>query len=110
MDDKQVHRRPGRRAEASPAAIRAARESRDLSQSELARIIGVTPGLISRVEGGSSGVSHANLDQFARALRVSADDLLADSELDRLVAEVTGRDATRAEVKQAVMDWRAGNE
>ena len=51
-----------------PDMIVLARESRGLTQSELARKVKISPAMMSRIEGGVRGVSDEILGRLARAL------------------------------------------
>lgn len=56
--------------------LRAARVKRHLSQSDLARLIGVSPSSISQAERGQSGLSLETLLQLAGKLGMTIDELL----------------------------------
>jgi transcriptional regulator with XRE-family HTH domain len=83
--DKQT-RRPGRAARSGlpdrslGARLRAERERRDLSLSELARRLGVTASLISQIETGKSKPSVVTLYGIASELGLSVDELLFTGE------------------------------
>jgi transcriptional regulator with XRE-family HTH domain len=57
-------------------ALRAYRLRRDLSQSDLARLAGVSPSAISQVERGERGLSLDTLMALARRLNITLDELL----------------------------------
>jgi transcriptional regulator with XRE-family HTH domain len=59
-----------------PARLRKAREIRDLSQSELAKIAGLKQSAVSHFESGRRQPSFHNLRRLADALKVPADFLL----------------------------------
>ena len=59
--------------------IKAARESRQLTQERLAEEIDVSPQYISDLERGVVGVSIATLKKICLALRVSSDQILFDA-------------------------------
>jgi len=59
-----------------PERLRAAREKRELSQSELARKVGMQPSAIAHFEGDRRKPSFDNIRALAEALNVSADYLL----------------------------------
>lgn len=56
--------------------LRKTRETRELSQSELAREAGMQPSAIAHFEAGRRKPSFDNVRALARALKVSADFLL----------------------------------
>ena len=57
-------------------AIRSARVKRVLSQRELAKLAGVAPSFISRIEGGKyKFTSQESLDKIARALKITSETL-----------------------------------
>jgi len=58
------------------AALRAYRLRRDLSQSDLARLAGVSPSAISQVERGERGLSLETLMTLSGRLNVTLDELL----------------------------------
>jgi transcriptional regulator with XRE-family HTH domain len=58
------------------AALRAARTQRDLSQSDLARLAGVSPSAISQAERGRRGLSLETLLQLTANLNMTLDELL----------------------------------
>ncbi len=57
-------------------ALRAARTQRQLSQSDLARLAGVSPSAISQAERGKHGLSLETLLQLTGKLNMSVDELL----------------------------------
>ena len=57
-------------------ALRAARLQRSLSQSDLARLAGVSPSAISQAERGQRGLSLETVLQLSAKLNVTLDDLL----------------------------------
>lgn len=57
-------------------ALRAARTQRQLSQSDLARLAGVSPSAISQAERGKRGLSLETLLQLTGKLNMSVDELL----------------------------------
>src|SRR5215472_12340443 len=57
-------------------ALRAYRLRRELSQSDLARLAGVSPSAISQVERGERGLSLDTLMALARRLNITLDELL----------------------------------
>lgn len=56
--------------------IKTARERAGLTQSELASMIGVTQGEVSRIEGGRRGISVYRLKSIAMALGMDPADML----------------------------------
>lgn len=58
------------------AALRAARTQRQLSQSDLARLAGVSPSAISQAERGRRGLSLETLLQLTANLNMTLDELL----------------------------------
>src|SRR5712692_7954834 len=58
------------------AALRAYRSRRELSQSDLARLAGVSPSAISQVERGERGLSLETLLTLAGSLNITLDELL----------------------------------
>lgn len=62
------------------ARLKSLREGRGLSQTEAAKLAGMSAQQWNNIEGGRvgdrSGVSLKTLDKLARALKVSAKDLL----------------------------------
>ena len=67
---------PAKGEDAFGARLRVARESRDLNQTELAKVSGLQPAAIGHFESGRRKPSFANIRALARALRVSSDYLL----------------------------------
>ena len=60
--------------------LKAARELRGLSQTDLAKLTGLQPSAISHFETGKRAPSFDNLKRLADALRVSIDYLLGRSD------------------------------
>ena len=58
------------------ASLRTLRQTRGLSQTDLARLAGVTPSAVSQAERGDRGLSLETLLRLADALHMSLDDLL----------------------------------
>ena len=58
------------------AALRAARMQRQLSQSELARLAGVSPSAVSQAERGQRGLSLETLLELTAKLNMTLDELL----------------------------------
>jgi len=61
-----------------PAKIRAHRQRRALSQRDLARIAGLEPATLNRIETGKQKPRPSTLRKLARALRVKPADLLEE--------------------------------
>lgn len=59
--------------------LREARKTRDLNQTELARIVKMDPSAIGHFEGNRRKPSFANVRALAKALNVSSDFLLGRS-------------------------------
>ena len=59
--------------------IRALREQRGLSQSQLARSIDTAPQSMWQIEAGVRGITVQQLIKLARALNASMDDILGES-------------------------------
>lgn len=59
--------------------LRMARQARDLTQEQLADLIGVDPSGISKVEAGARRLSAVDLGKWARATNVSVDALLSSA-------------------------------
>jgi transcriptional regulator with XRE-family HTH domain len=70
----QLH--PAQAAARVGAALRAYRLRRELSQSDLARLAGVSPSAISQVERGERGLSLETLMALSGRLNVTLDELL----------------------------------
>jgi len=62
------------------ARLRALRETRDMTQVELAKILGTQQTAISQVELGNRGLTIQQVVKLARALRVSTDTILGPSD------------------------------
>jgi transcriptional regulator with XRE-family HTH domain len=58
------------------AALRAARSQRQLSQSDLARLAGVSPSAVSQAERGQRGLSLETLLELTGKLNITLDELL----------------------------------
>src|SRR5262249_21962669 len=67
---------PAQAAARVGAALRAYRLRRELSQSDLARLAGVSPSAISQVERGERGLSLETLLALAARLNITLDELL----------------------------------
>src|SRR5262249_60530687 len=76
VKDGGLHLQPARAAARVGAALRAYRLRRDLSQSDLARLAGVSPSAISQVERGERGLSLETLMALSGRLNVTLDELL----------------------------------
>jgi transcriptional regulator with XRE-family HTH domain len=71
--------------------LRAAREMRSLSQSELAEKAGFQPSAISHFETGGRSPSFDNLKRLADALSVTTDYLLGRSEHPTISGPMAGK-------------------
>lgn len=60
--------------------IKNARMAKKLSQKELAKLVGMDQGNLSRIENGALRVSSDMLGTFAKALGISINDLLGETE------------------------------
>lgn len=69
------------------ATIRQARTDRDLSQEDLATVIGIDRAHLSRIEAGKHNISVRTLGQVAHALGLSLDALCARVTLEVLTAD-----------------------
>src|SRR6201993_388890 len=76
VKDGGLHLQPAQAAARVGAALRAYRLRRDLSQSDLARLAGVSPSAISQVERGERGLSLETLMTLSGRLNVTLDELL----------------------------------
>jgi len=72
-----------------PARLRAARELRKLSQSELAAKTGLQPSAVSHFETGRRAPSFDNLRTLSEALQVTTDFLLGRVDNPAMVGEAT---------------------
>ncbi len=95
------------------AALRAARLQRNLSQSALARLAGVSPSAISQSERGQRGLSLETVLQLATGLNVTLDELLRGEvssgyRLGRRRYPPRRRAATRGEPLPLLDDPEAG--
>jgi transcriptional regulator with XRE-family HTH domain len=61
-----------------PARLKAARKARRYTQRQLADLIGIDQGHVSRLESGGKGVSMAHLQALARELGVTISHLLGE--------------------------------
>src|SRR6516165_105821 len=76
VQDGALQLEPAQAAARVGTALRAYRLRRDLSQSELARLAGVSPSAISQVERGERGLSLETLMALSARLNVTLDELL----------------------------------
>jgi len=60
--------------------IKALRKAKKISQSELSKAVGVTQGMISQIEQGTRNVSADTIEQLAKILGCSVDELSKDGE------------------------------
>ena len=75
-DDGEVHLAATPAAARLAVALRSLRERRNLSQTDLARLAGVSPSAISHAERGQSGLSLDTLLDLSAHLNVTLDELL----------------------------------
>lgn len=83
--------------------LKKTRENRELSQSQLAELIGLPPSSISHFENGPRKPSFDNLKKLAGALHVSIDFLLGTSNEQEGVAQV---DVLARKVNELPQDGR----
>ncbi|HYB88192.1 MAG TPA: helix-turn-helix domain-containing protein [Streptosporangiaceae bacterium] len=76
VKDGGLQLQPAQAAARVGSALRAYRLRRDLSQSDLARLAGVSPSAISQVERGERGLSLETLMALSGRLNVTLDELL----------------------------------
>jgi transcriptional regulator with XRE-family HTH domain len=76
IQDRTLQLQPAQAAARVGAALRAYRMRRELSQSDLARLAGVSPSAISQVERGERGLSVETLLTLAERLHITLDELL----------------------------------
>ena len=76
IQDGTVQLQPAQAVARVGAALRAYRLRRELSQSDLARLAGVSPSAISQVERGERGLSLETLLVLAGRLNITLDELL----------------------------------
>jgi transcriptional regulator with XRE-family HTH domain len=73
-----TRRRPGRRLPLDPAKLRAARQAKAWSQTELAEKSGLSPSLVSALETSTSGASAQSVRKLAVVLGMEPGDLLLE--------------------------------
>jgi len=76
VQDGTLQLQPAQAVARVGAALRAYRLRRELSQSDLARLAGVSPSAISQVERGERGLSLETLFALAGCLNITLDELL----------------------------------
>jgi transcriptional regulator with XRE-family HTH domain len=76
VQDGTLQLEPAKAVARVGAALRAYRLRRELSQSDLARLAGVSPSAISQVERGERGLSLETLFALAGRLNITLDELL----------------------------------
>src|SRR5215831_11306486 len=76
IQDGALQLQPAQAVARVGAALRAYRLRRELSQSDLARLAGVSPSAISQVERGERGLSLETLMALAGRLHITLDELL----------------------------------
>jgi transcriptional regulator with XRE-family HTH domain len=84
--------------------ITSTREVRGLTQTELARKMGVAPSTVSRLESGDRKLTTEYLQLFARALGVSEAELVSEA-----VAEVDRRSLTFVQGSAGLNSWSVPN-
>ncbi len=101
---------PAQAAARVGAALRAYRLRRELSQSDLARLAGVSPSAISQVERGARGLSLETLLTLASRLNITLDELLGGEVTpDYRIGRRHGLDGTpRGSVTPLLDDAEAG--
>lgn len=63
--------------------VRALRLGRDLTQSQLAKILGTSQTAVSEIERGNRGLTVQQVVKFSRALKVTPNDVLGDGKRQR---------------------------
>jgi transcriptional regulator with XRE-family HTH domain len=76
VEDGHARLSPAPIAALVAASLRTLRQTRGLSQSDLARLAGVSPSAVSQAERGDRGLSLETLLRLTEALDMSLDDLL----------------------------------
>ena len=84
--------------------LRAIRENRELSQSDLARAAGMQPSAIAHFEAGRRKPSFHNVRALAKALEVSADYLLGSSTATTAFRDEDKLSAKDREYIQGIID------
>lgn len=91
--------------------IRAARQAAHFTQEELANQIGVSGSAVSQWESGTRGVGVPELENIARVLSVSVQQLVGESplpaeveETDETITAVDLDERIRPDVKEHVID------
>lgn len=78
-----------------PARLKAARKARNLTQRDLAGLVNMDQGHISRLENGGKGVSMEHLQTLSKELGVSISHLLGEDIKEQTASyDVTGERAT----------------
>ncbi|HSP77479.1 MAG TPA: helix-turn-helix transcriptional regulator [Myxococcaceae bacterium] len=87
---------------------RAARERLDLTQAQVAKQVGLVPGVYGRIERGDMMPSVPSLRRICLVLGISADALLglASSEVSTTMATVPSETETRPELLRIVLQLR----
>lgn len=70
------------------AKIRKIRESKNITQRELAYKAGITPQQLHRIETGRSNTSFKTLSLIAKALGISEEELLSPEDIDSKLSEI----------------------
>ncbi len=91
--------------------LREFREQRGLSQVELADMVGIGQGYISKIENGSVNVTLEKLLLIAKALRVEPVELFDIPELQkRALAALSALDQNQREAALVVLEAMAGRQ
>lgn len=84
--------------------LRMVREEQGLSQAELAKQIGVSPGLIWQIEHGKVQPSISILEKIAHALGTSVSYMLMEDEAIEKVLSVLGEDVRKLLINEKVVN------
>jgi transcriptional regulator with XRE-family HTH domain len=81
-----------------PARLKAARKARRYTQRQLADLIGIDQGHVSRLESGGKGVSMEHLQALARELGVTISHLLGEDLMEESGGYSTAATGVRATI------------